>query len=184
MEELCDCEVWSLAWAEDGEEAEACGGHVGEVVVCVRDEFAGFFRCGVWADGVVDVIGFAEGCFVLVAVDGAGGGDDESLCGLGVLCCSEEDLRACDVGVRVGCGVCDAWSDAGLCGEVDDGGWALFLEKFEHCARVGDVGVDELVAVGGVDCVCVGADVLCVLAFDGWVVEGFEVVEGDDGVAA
>lgn len=71
MEELCDCEVWALSWAEDGEETEACGRHVGEVVVCVRDEFAGLLRGGVWADGVVDVIGFAERCFGLVAVDGA-----------------------------------------------------------------------------------------------------------------
>lgn len=103
---------------------------------------------------------------------------------MGLLCCCEEDLCAGDVGVGVGGGVCDAWSDAGLCGEVDDGGWAVVLEEFEHGALVGDVGLDEAVAVGGVDGARLGADVLCVLAFDGWVVEGFEVVEGDDGVAA
>ena len=173
LHEFGDSQIRALSWAEDGEESEAGDGEAMEVVVGVADEFACFFGGGVGADGVIDVIGFGEGGFGVIAVD-AGGGGEEELGGAGGDGGVEEVDGAVEVDGGVVGGVFDAGADAGHGGEVDDGVGVVLGEGFEDGVSVADVDFDELetrVGHGGGD----------VGAFLVGVVEVAEVIEADDG---
>lgn len=164
-----------LAGAVNGEEAEAGDFGLEEVVIGVADEFGGALCGGVGRDGVVNGVGFGEGDFFVVAVNGRGGGEDEARDAVldgGV----EEQRGADDVDVAIEGRLGEGGADAGAGGEVDDEVEFSGGEYFVEQRAVADVAFDQ--RVGGV--AEVRGDVF---AFDARVVVVVEVVEDGDAGA-
>src|SRR5690606_21268841 len=92
----------------------------------------------------------------------------------------KEDRRAAHVDVGVEGGLLDGGSDAGARGEVDDDVGAFAFEERVDRVFVADVALDEgeRAGAGGT------RDVVEVGSLEGLWIEGVEVVEPDDAVAA
>lgn len=67
--EFVDGKVWPLARAIDGKKPQAGYRDFVKVVICVADELAGLFGCGVGRNWKIDIVCFGEREFFIVAVD-------------------------------------------------------------------------------------------------------------------
>jgi len=171
--EFVDGKVGALTGAVNGKEAQGDEADVVEFGVDVAKAFAGQLGGGVGGYGL-EVFGvFFPGDFGVDAVDGGGGGEDElfDVAGFGEL---QEVEGAFDIGVVVADGVSNGGADSGFGRNVDDG---VDGAGYVVCGvKVADVGL-EPGEVGMVD------DFGDVLAFDGRVVEGVQVINNGDLVA-
>jgi hypothetical protein len=108
---------------------------VGEDVF--KDEFG--FAVGIY--GRLGMV-FGDGHDVGLAIDGAGGGEDQA--GDAVAEHSvEKDDAAGYVGYVEGAGILHGFFDEGLAGEMHDGVDAMALEDFVECGRIAEVGSVE-----------------------------------------
>ncbi len=127
--------------AVNGEKAQAGQVDFVKVVIGMAEQLAGLFGCGVGRDGEVDVVGFGEGDFFVVAVN-AGARCEDEFADIMFFCGFEQDHCPIYIDIRIEQGFFDGRSDAGTCGEVDDNIDAVG-NNFVHSSVVADVSFGE-----------------------------------------
>ncbi len=167
--------VWPLARTVNGKEAEAVDGKPVEVVERVRQQLAGAFRGGVRRDRCVHRVGLRKRNRVVGAVDGGGRAVDERA-DAQLLRHLQHRLGAAHVRLLVGPRGLDGGAHARPGRQVHDRIHAPGMEGVQEGVGVANVRLDEREALPG--------KVLDPLFFHGTRVEGVEVVDGGDVVAA
>ena len=128
--------------AVNREEAQTGGGDAVEMGIGVGHQLVGFFCGGVEGDGVGHVVVRGERGFLLVAVDGGGGGVEEMP--YRVVAAGLQDVeKSGDVAVDVGFGVGDGVADAGLGGQIHHNVGLVLCKQRVHHIGVRQITLDE-----------------------------------------